>query len=206
MKISYGILTHNEGAYIEQLLSFLVKHKKENDEIVVIDDYSEDVLTKAILEEYEADGLIKLYKNSLENHFGNQKNFLNSVCSGDFIFQIDADEMPSEYMLKVIHVMLESNPEVDMYFVPRINIVNGLTSDHIRKWNWTINQHGWVNFPDWQGRIYRNSTEIHWINAVHEVLKGYKHYSVLPDSEEYCLYHEKEISRQEQQNDYYDTI
>ena len=206
MKISYGILTHNEGAYIERLLSFLVSHKREEDEIVVVDDYSEDVLTKAILEEYEADAHIKLYKHSLENHFGNQKNFLNSVCSGDFIFQIDADELPSEYLMKRIHDILLENIEIDVYFLPRINVVNGLTEEHVKQWNWKVNDKGWVNFPDWQARIYKNSKKIQWVNAVHETLEGFATYSAFPEIESYCLYHEKEISRQEQQNTYYNSI
>ena len=58
MRISFGILTHNEGEYIEQLLQQLIRIKKEDDEIVIVDDYSSDQLTKAILEEHQAEGNI----------------------------------------------------------------------------------------------------------------------------------------------------
>lgn len=206
MKISYAILTHNEGAYIEQLLSFLSKNLKTDDEIVVVDDYSDDELSKAILEEYEADGLIKLFKHSLENNFSNQKNFLNSVCSGDFIFQIDADELPSQFLLDHIHEIIELNSIADVYLVPRINVVDGITDEHIKKWNWKSDSNGWINFPDYQWRIYRNSENIYWINKVHERLDGFEVYTALPPAEEYCLYHKKHITRQEIQNDFYDKI
>ena len=43
MKISYAILTHNEGQYIDTLLSFLTTNKRLEDEIVVVDDFSTDL-------------------------------------------------------------------------------------------------------------------------------------------------------------------
>ena len=62
-----------------------------------------------------------------EGDFAAMKNRLNSLCSGDYIFQIDADEMPNEYMMQIIPQMLEVNQGVDLMRVPRINRVEGLT-------------------------------------------------------------------------------
>ena len=102
--------------------------------------------------------------------------------------------------------ILDSNPTVDVYLVPRINTVDGLTQAHIEKWKWQVNDAGWVNFPDYQWRIYRNSNKITWVNKVHETLNGFDVYSALPAMEQYCLSHPKTIARQERQNNYYDTI
>jgi len=206
MKISYAILTHNEGEYIEQVLKFLTDNKGLNDEIVVVDDYSSDPLSKAILEEYEAMGCIKLVKRELNNNFAEQKNYLTSLCSGDYIFQIDADELPSIWLMHNLAEILKSNPDCEVYLVPRINTVEGLTETHIQKWGWNVNDKGWVNFPDYQWRIYRNDPKIKWVNKVHERLVGFGVYAMLPADSEYCLSHAKEISRQESQNEFYDKI
>lgn len=206
MKISYAILTHNEGEYIEQVLSFLVANKQEQDEIVVVDDYSDDLRSKAILEEYEGMGHITLVKHELNSNFAEQKNYLNSLCTGDYIFQIDADEVPNPTLIESIHELLEENSSVDLFLVPRINTVEGLTQEHVQKWGWNVNSNGWVNFPDFQSRIYKNRSDIKWINKVHERIIGTKTYAFLPAEEEWCLYHHKEIARQEKQNSFYDTI
>ena len=103
--------------------------------------------------------------------------------------------------------MIENNPEVEAYWVSRINTVNGLTKEHITKWNWNVDKRGWVNFPDRQMRIYKNDPErIKWTKPVHEQLVGYTKFAALPSNEEYCLHHPKDIKRQERQNDFYDTL
>ena len=50
MKISYSILTHNETTTLEKLLKFLIKYKQPQDEIVILDDYSDNEKTKAIFD------------------------------------------------------------------------------------------------------------------------------------------------------------
>ena len=55
-------------------------------------------------------------------------------------------------------------------------------------------------------RIYKNKPEIKWIKKVHEKLDGYKTFALLPDEEASALYHHKEITRQEKQNEYYETL
>jgi glycosyltransferase involved in cell wall biosynthesis len=130
---------------------------------------------------------------------------LTSHCTGDFIFQIDADEYLPEEFIDLLHQILEANPEVDLYYVPRINTVSGLTEEHIQKWGWRV-QNGRVNYPDYQGRIYRNSSEIKWENKVHEKIVGFKQYTALPEVDALSLIHPKTIERQERQNAYYETL
>jgi hypothetical protein len=100
---------------------------------------------------------------------------------------------------------LESN-DVDLIFVPRVNTVKGITQEHIQQWRWNLNDKGWVNYPDYQTRIYRNTSEVKWMNKVHEIITGYNTFSALPPQEEYSLYHHKEIERQEKQNKFYSEL
>ena len=207
MKISYAVLTHNEGEYIEQILKFLSDNKGLDDEIVVVDDYSSDPLSKGILEEYQDMGLIKLVKRELNNDFAGQKNYLTSLCTGDYIFQIDADELPSTFLMHNLSTILESNPGLEVYLVPRINTVEGLTPEHIAKWNWNVNEQGWVNWPDCQKRIDKNDPTIKWSgHQVHGMVEGYKTYIELPLQEEWSIIHNKTIDRQEKQNEFYDKL
>jgi hypothetical protein len=120
--------------------------------------------------------------------------------------QIDADEFPHKSLLTALPAILESNPDNEVYLVPRVNTVEGLTEEHIAKWRWNVDNKGWVNYPDYQWRIWKNKPEIKWVNKVHEVLDGYKTYAPLPAEEELSLYHPKGIERQEKQNAYYETL
>lgn len=138
------------------------------------------------------------------DNFADFKNILNGYCTGDYIYQIDADEMISQYMVENLHNILEMNPNVDLIFVPRINTVDGITQEHIDTWRWNINEKGWINFPDRQGRIYKK--HLRWYGKVHERIIGGSKFASLPDDEEYCIQHHKTIQRQEKQNKYYGTI
>ena len=207
MKISYAITVCNEFVEVQILVNFLLKNKRTGDEIVILFDSKngtsniEDYLrAKSVNNEFS------WHKGEFNNHFADWKNHLTTLCNGDYIFQIDADEMVSLESLTLIPQIIESNPTVEVYRVPRINTVEGLTPEHIQKWGWNVNEKGWVNFPDSQWRIYKNSPEIKWKNKVHEVLEGYDRYSELPYNEELCLIHEKTIERQEKQNNYYNTL
>ena len=206
MKISYSILTHNETDSLSELIQFLVKHKDEEDEIVILDDYSDNEKTKSILDFYVSANNITYEQRHLLKDYASQKNYLNGMCEGDYIFNIDADELPNKWLIKNIKEILESNSTIYLYWIPRVNTVEGLTQEHIQKWGWQVNEQGWVNFPDYQGRIWRNRPNIRWKNPVHEVLEGYKEHTFLPEEEEFCFYHFKEISKQEKQNKVYDGI
>lgn len=204
--ISFAITTHNEGQYIRDLLDQLIPHcERTGDEIVVVDDNSTDPFTSSMLYEYEQRDAIKLFSHSLNHDFSAHKNFLNSKCNGEYIFQIDADEKFHDNLLTYIHDIVDNN-DIDLYAIPRVNIVNGLTEEDVRRWGWRVNEKGWVMFPDYQTRLYRNSPEIKWEGKVHERITGHKTMAPLPDEEEWCLYHIKDIDRQRKQNDYYDTI
>lgn len=206
MKISYAITVCNELEEIKRLVPFLLEHKRPEDEIVIL--YDEKNGNPEVLDfllPFNIKPNVQTWRSlDWNNNFADWKNILNGYCSGDYIYQIDADEMISEYMVKNLSLILEMNPEVDLIFIPRINTVNGLTQEHINKWGWRVNEKGWVNFPDYQGRVYRK--KMTWYGKVHERIIGGRKVSSLPDEEEYCIQHHKQIERQEKQNNLYSSI
>jgi len=217
MKISYCITACNEHLELEKLLRFLKRNIREEDEVVIqldsINATNEvhevcNLFTGFNHEEELVDSIknSKCYQFPLNNDFATFKNELFKQATGDYIFSIDADEIPHIDLIKILPLMLEQNPEVDMFLVPRINTVEGLTPEHIAKWRWNVNEMGWVNFPDYQTRIYKNIPEIRWEGKVHERITGTKTFSSLPAEEVWSLYHPKEITRQEKQNKFYENI
>jgi len=206
VSISYCITTHNEGVvYLKPLLDRLLKYLQPEDEIVIVDDFSTEQSTVDVLEEYR--DRVSLYFNSLDNDFASHKNFAKSKCTKDYIFFIDADENVHENLLITIKEILYNNPTIEMFMVPRINIVQGLTEQHVQRWNWNVNEKGFVNYPDPQTRIVVNKEEIKWENKVHERLVGHSTHTLLPfETEDYCLLHIKDIKRQELQNDFYEKL
>ena len=205
MKISYSILTHNETDSLEKLLRFLVKWKGPQDEIVILDDFSDNEKTKQIFDFYVSAHDIVFEQRNLLSDFASQKNHLKSMCTGDYSFNLDADEIISRWMAKNIHEILESNP-IDLIYFPRINTVNGLTQQHAQQWGWNVNEEGWVNFPDWQGRVFKNRPNIKWERPVHEMLVGFQTYSHLPTDKPFCILHHKTIDKQADQNKFYSGI
>jgi len=208
MKISYAITVCNEHKEIEKLLTFLFEHKRKEDQVVVQMDKTATQEVISVCERFESKQATeyKLIQFDLNKNFAQYKNNLNKNCDGSWIFQIDADEIPNEYLIEALPFILEANDETEAFWVPRVNTVAGITDAHIQKWGWRMDDQGWVNFPDWQMRIYKNDENIYWIKPVHEQLKGYTKFANLPAEERFALYHPKNIGRQESQNAFYDTI
>ena len=208
MKISYAIPVCNEIVEIQRIVDYLVKHKSEQDEIVI--QYDSDNGTKAVEEWLRAKSVNRprftWHSFGLDNDFGAFKSRLNELCSGDWIFQLDADEYPDEYLMQTLPHIIEANPDVEAYWVPRCNTVQGLTQRHINLWGWTLDSKGRVNYPDYQMRLYKNKPEIMWEGVVHEQLTGYDKFAHLPANEDFCIYHPKEIERQEKQNAFYSKL
>lgn len=205
LKITYAITVKDELEEIKKLLPFLIKIVRDEDDIVVLwdsRDGTEEMLN--FLTSQEDD--IALYQDEFNGHFADWKNKLTSHCFGDYIFQIDADELPNEILISSLPTILKSNPGIDVILVPRENFVVGLTDNHIKQWGWQVDDSNRVNWPDLQWRIYRNSTSIKWVNKVHEKLEGFDVYTHLPIEPEFSLLHLKTIEKQEKQNNYYDTL
>jgi len=208
--ISYAVSVCNEHQELDFLLNLLLATLLPEDEIVIIVDVSNTTIEVArVIESFRqlnVDVPITVITVPLNKDFANFKNSLKNACTKEFIFFIDADEYPSNGLLESIKTVLMYN-NIDILSVPRVNVVHGLTAEHIAKWQWNVNERGWVNWPDYQTRICRNSPDIYWRGKVHETLAGWKISSQLPaDDESWALYHIKDIARQERQNEFYSTI
>ena len=208
MKISYAVTVCNELVEIQRLLPYLIENKRKEDEIVVF--YDSNNGSKSVDEYLRTQSQstfapFRYIHYHFNGHFANMKNALTEACLGDYIFQIDADELPNGHLLQYLPTLLEAN-EIEVLRIPRVNTVHGLTPEHTQKWGWTVDNHGRVNWPDLQWRIYANNGKIKWKNKVHEVLEGYQTYAILPLEMEYSLSHHKDIKRQEKQNDNYNTL
>ena len=207
MKISYAIPVCNEFVEIQKLLTFLLENKRDEDEIVVLyDSNNGDKEVETYLRKMNVSKTIfKWSPYKFDGDFAAMKNRLNAWCDGDYIFQIDADEIPSKTLIESLPAILESNT-VDLIRVPRVNTVEGLTESHIRKWGWRVDDENRVNWPDLQWRIYKREPRIRWHGKVHETIIGHATYAILPLSPEYALQHPKTIERQERQNQLYENL
>ena len=207
MKLSYAITACNEHEEIIRLVTQLLNYKRENSEIVVLLDTPKAPTEMVEYLELQANAdYITLIESEFDNDFAHWKNFLNSNCKGEWIFQLDADEYLDPNLIVNLEDILENNIDKDLIVVPRINTVEGLTEEHIQKWGWRVDEKGWVNFPDVQTRIYKNKETIGWAGKVHERIGGFESYTAFPSDEMYCIKHPKTIQRQEKQNNYYETL
>ena len=201
MKISYGITVHNEAEELHKLLEVLNKNIDEEDEIVVCVD-GDDEKVEAVLGEYLSENKAIVYKRKLDGNFSDQKNSVIEKSSGDYIFHIDADEYPNEILIQQLKQILEIN-DVDLIWIPRVNTIEGMQQEHINRWGWRVTENNWVNYPDYQARVFKRDKSIRWTRPLHEYITGCKTYAHLPPQEELSLYHPKTIEKQEHQNIFY---
>ena len=206
MIISYGITVHKEAEELKRLLDVLYKNIDDNDEIVVCVDGEDDAVRFELdiysKKFYDDSRVMKVYQRELNKDFASQKNSVIENSIGDYVFHIDADEYPNEILINQLKQILTIN-DVDLVWIPRVNTIDGMKDEHIKKWGWKVTEKGWVNYPDYQARVFKNDEKIRWERPLHEVIRGYKTYSHLPPHEELSLYHPKTIERQEEQNMFY---
>lgn len=216
MKISYLITTHNELEFLNvfcQVFEYCnPSRKNRGDEVVILDDFSTDERMQKSLASICADTTnCRVIQHALSGDFGAHKNHGSRQCTGDYIVQLDADEHLSQPLLDNLPELLESNPQVELYRVPRVNIVRGATQEDAYKWGWhmsKLTEYGdlpiinW-NSGDYQSRIYKNTEKIKWHKPLHETIVGAEYVSDLPKEVDYAIVHDKTIDRQRAQNEFY---
>ena len=205
--ISFLITVKNEEEYIPRLIEQLVSVVDDGDEIIFLSDFS-DYPTLSLLENFRDNSnlSVEIYSHNLNNDFASHKNYGIEQCRCEWIVQLDADELMSHGLANNLHTLLEYNDDTELFLVPRVNIVEGLTQEDVNRWGWQVNDQGWVMWPDYQTRIFKNNEEIRWEGEVHERITGFQSYAPLPEEEDWALYHLKDILRQREQNDLYETI
>lgn len=200
MFLSYLITTHNETDSLDKLLSKLVSSLKPNQEIVVIDDHSTNPKTLEVFEKYSNHIQLRLHR--LNNNYGAQKNFGIDSCNGEWIFQLDGDEYPTDLLLQHIELLIKQNDNNDVIWLPRCNYFSGVTQADIDMWGWRMIE-DMVNFPDYQSRLYKRKPNIRYKKRLHERVEGYDSYTIIPPQKDYAIVHEKTIEKQRESNDRY---
>ena len=209
MKIGYFITACNELEELTKLLFMLKTNISPDDYVGILLDennYTDEVdeLCKKIL---SSDDSFRLAYAPLNGDFATFKNVGYELLDDcDWIFQIDADELPSTILMKNLREIITMNPDIELIYIPRINTVEGLTQEHVNKWGWQVTDQGWVNWPDYQGRIYKRDARIKWQGKVHERIIGITQLSQIPPNEQLALHHPKTIEKQEKQNNFYESI
>jgi GT2 family glycosyltransferase len=207
--ISYCITVYNEVDYIQQLINTILAAKQEDEEIVVVqthkDESEKNTQWYQDIYNYLKNNNIIPYEYRFDGKFAKLKNYLTSLATKTYILNLDADENLKDEAFPIIRQILKEN-DLDLYLFPRINTVEGITEDDIQKWSWRVNERGWINWPDFQPRLYKNNKKILWQGDVHETLQGYENYGAITENEFLAITHHKEINRQREQNTFYDQI
>jgi len=207
MKISYLVTCSTETETLRKLLNTLTENIDPGDEIIMVvdSDAKDNKKTKDISEKYfqSHPAYVRPFEHSLDRNYGAHKNWGGGKCTGEWIFQIDGDECPTETLLLNVKNIIEANPDIELIYVPRINDYKGVTDIHARQWGWRLtpcsvyDNRPIVNWPDYQGRIFKNEpSRIKWDRRLHEKIEGHTKYSFLPDDYELALYHDKTIEKQ----------
>lgn len=214
MNLSFLVTCHNEVGELKKLLDQLTGYitaNKTEDEIVVLDDYSDNPETIKILEAAIKHPFVNLFHHRLNKNFGEHKTAGSRACKKDYIVQLDADEYLHPTLLENLRSIIEANPTVELFRVPRVNLIRGLTPEDAARWGWhvsTMSEYPGLHIINWhhgdyQWRIYKNSEKIRWAKALHEVIVGAGVTTELPKDPELAIIHDKTIERQRAQNEFY---
>jgi len=194
MKLTYTIQVCNESRELFSLLNFLSETIDHEDEInVVVDSDHTTEKVERVLEHFKE--RVQVFKRPFDNFHVNAQ-FHIEKATGDYIFGIDADEMPQELLIKNIKKIIEESG-AEIIAVPRINIHPGATQDFIERSKFTMNEVGWINWPDFQMRIYKRCNYIKWTEEVHTKLTGSDKVVGIQAEPKLALWHIKSIEKQQ---------
>jgi hypothetical protein len=196
MRLTYAITVCNEARDLYSLLSFLKRVKDPGDEInVLLDALHATTSVRNVLSDFKED--IVLHEREFDGNFAKHRNFHLKQCSGDYIFIIDPDEMPKEKLIKMIKPVIEQSAS-DLIVVPRINLHPGFTEEWLRKRNFKVNELGWINWPDYICRVFKNDPDvIKYGNELHENVVGATKPVQLQPDPSIAVWHIKSVEKQD---------
>lgn len=195
MKISYAVTVCNESKEVYSLIAFLLKVKDNEDEInVLVDSAHVTTQVRSVLNHFS--GQIVVHDRDFDGNFSDHKNYHISKCSGDYIFAIDADEMPQEALITQLKSVIKTNG-AHTVAVPRINIQPGFTQKWLDKCKFTVNECGWINWPDYSVRVFKNDTSIRYTKSLHETISSNGPSIAVQAHPSLALWHIKSIEKQD---------
>ena len=202
MKITYAVCVCTEHRELDSLLTCLEQLKDEEDDInVLVDSGKVTEKVKKVLGEHK----VTTCEKHFNGNFADQRNYHIEQCSGDYIFVLDADEIPQETLIKNIKNIITQSG-ADVISVPRMNIIPGYTQAWLNKFKFNVNEFGYINWPDMQRRIFRNTTRIRWSKNVHETIEGGDKCIGLQADIDAGIWHVKSIKKQELQDTFYKAL
>lgn len=136
MKISVALAVFNEEDNLRQCLTSVTDLA---DEIVIVDGGSTDN-TVDIAKNFNA----KIIKTKNLQNFHVNKNKAIDACSGEWILQLDADEVVTQELAEEIKKVVLENSKNNGYWIPRKNLFLGR---FLKKGG---------QYPDYTLRLYRN--------------------------------------------------
>ena len=200
MKLSYAICVCNEHSELNSLLSFLSRAADSEDEInILVDSGKVTEEVRAVLKKFEK--RIVVNERKFCGNFSKHRNYHITKCKGEYIFVLDADEIPQEALVKNI-----KNFDSDILYVPRMNIIPGHTEEWCKRMKFSVNEVGWINWPDYQGRYFRNNGKILWSLGLHERLIGSDKVAQLQAIPQLALWHVKSVEKQDKQDAFYSNL
>jgi len=148
IKITYAVTVCNEEEEFRDLMDCLLENinPTESEILIQIDSSNTtDEIRKyadLYLNSFGMDDsyTITVTEFPLNKNFANFKNNLFAHAHGEWIFQLDADELPPEKVLQNIDEVINNadNENIDCIIFPRINIVEGITEYLVNKWKWNL--------------------------------------------------------------------
>lgn len=117
MKLSVAVCTYNGEKFIKEQLESILNQTIAIDEIIICDDGSNDKTIQIIeLLKLKYPNKISLFKNQVT--LGSNKNFEKAItiCSGDYIFLSDQDDIWKNNKAEKIINCFETNPSLEGVF------------------------------------------------------------------------------------------
>lgn len=161
--ISAVILTKNEEKNILECLHSL----RWCDEIIVIDDYSEDK-TIDLINKWKTKE-VKVYKHHLANNFSAQRNYGLTKASGNWVLFVDADErVTSSLQYEILSLINASVENINGYLIKRKDIIWGKELKHGETNKIKILRLAKRTSGEWKGNVH----EVWCINGKTAILKN----------------------------------
>lgn len=193
MKLTYTIQVCNESRELFSLLGFLTRVIDEEDEInVVVDTAHTTEKVERVLEHFSE--RINVFRRPFDT-FSENAQFHIEKANGEYIFGIDADEIPRESLIKNIKQIIEQTG-AEIIAVPRINIHPDITEEDAKEFGFNINEVGFINWPDYQMRVYKNCDYIKWTDELHTKLTGTDKVIGIKAIPQMSLWHIKSMDKQ----------
>ncbi len=191
-QITVVAIMQDEAHYVDRWLGALGLRNGRSphfDEVIVLDGGSTD------------DTVVRLRSNQIrvqdrlfENDFAAQRNAVETFAHSDWVFHMDADEIPSLGLLSGLRSLVNGHDEAgfDCVGIPRLNFIGGV-----------LQPGPGHRGLDFQYRLKRKG--LPWVGRVHEEVHGRTSVE-LQLVQGHFLIHDKAQERHAARNELYDAI